>query len=65
MMMMAGQLPSPYERALQRAERRAARANRIGQEQIRLIEMIARRERGEDGAKPMPFARLHETPSSS
>jgi hypothetical protein len=55
--MMAGVVATPQERALQRYERRMMRAQRIGQQELVLLELIARRERGEDGAKPMPFAK--------
>ena len=60
LMIMAGVLPSPHERALQRAERRMQRLNRVGQQEIMLLDQIARRERGQEGEKPMPFARQDE-----
>jgi hypothetical protein len=59
-MMMAGVLPSPQERAMNRFERRLMRMQNQGKEQLKLMELIARRERGEDGTKPMPFAKTIE-----
>ena len=57
---MAGEVPTPYEKAERRAARQLRRMNRIGQEELRLIDMISRREKGEDGLKPMPFARTDD-----
>lgn len=63
LMMMAGMTPTPYERRLEREQRLINRVARDMQQRLTLMEMAQRRERGEDGAKPMPFAR--DTPDAS
>jgi hypothetical protein len=60
LLQMAGAVPSPHERALRRVERRQERAERQTQATVLLVEQITRRERGEEGAKPMPLARMIE-----
>lgn len=55
---MAGLVPSGVERRVAREERRARRLAREAEERVVLIDRIRRREGGEDGLKPMPFAGL-------
>jgi hypothetical protein len=57
LMMMAGLTPDPYERAMQRQQRKINQYARELEERSRLMTAIQRRERGETGTKPMPFAR--------
>lgn len=60
LMIMAGITPSPAEKAVYREQRRVQRMERAGHRQIQLLDMIARRERGEEGLKPMPLAKARE-----
>jgi hypothetical protein len=56
-MMMAGLLPDPYEAQQNRLQRKLNRYSAHLERQEQLMTQIQRRERGEDNAKPMPFAR--------
>lgn len=57
LLQMAGLQPTPQERVMHRYARKLARADREGKAQLLLVDMIHRREQGEDGLKPMPFAK--------
>ena len=56
LMMMAGISPTPLERRMEKETRSIIRYARELQAKENLMEMILRRERGEEGARPMPFA---------
>jgi hypothetical protein len=57
MMMMAGLLPEPWEQQANRVQRKLNRYAADLERRAQLITLMQRRERGEDGVKPMPFAR--------
>jgi hypothetical protein len=57
LMQMAGLVPTPQEKVLHRYARKLARIDRDGKAQLLLVDMIQRREQGEEGTKPMPFAK--------
>lgn len=60
LMQMAGLAPSPLEKIQQRYARKLARLDREGKAQLMLVDMIQRRESGEDGMKPMPLAGVRD-----
>lgn len=57
LLQMAGLIPTPAEKMMLRYKRRLDRVDRDGKAQLLLVDMIQRREAGEDGLKPMPFAK--------
>lgn len=57
LMMMAGLMPDPYEQQQNRIMRRINRYAAELQRREQLMVAIQKRERGEEGARPMPFAR--------
>jgi len=56
-MQMAGLVPTPQEKAMLRYGRKMARVDREGKAQLLLVDMIQRREKGDEGLRPMPFAK--------
>jgi hypothetical protein len=48
------------EKIQQRYARKLARLDREGKAQLMLVDMIQRRESGEDGMKPMPLAGIRD-----
>lgn len=60
MMMMAGLIPDAYEQRLNREQRHINRYGKELEQRLQLLTLIQRRERGEEGTKPMPFARKPE-----
>jgi hypothetical protein len=57
---MAGTAASPYELAMARMTKHLQRINRLHMQEIKLLEMIQRRQRGDEGTPPMPFAKMRE-----
>jgi hypothetical protein len=55
---MAGLVPTAHDKALKRYETRVERLNRRMLSEVQLIEAITRRQRGEEGTTPMPFAKM-------
>lgn len=55
---MAGIAPTAHDRAMRRHINRVSRVNRQMSGEMQLLEMVARRQRGEDGTTPMPFAKM-------
>jgi hypothetical protein len=55
LMQMAGVIASPFERQQARQQRKIDRANRDLKRELALIDMIGRREKGDNTLKPMPF----------
>jgi hypothetical protein len=55
---MAGIAPTAYDKAINRHTSRVQRANRQMLGELQLLEAVARRQRGEDGVPPMPFAKM-------
>lgn len=55
--MMAGLTLNPQERMLARAERKLNRQSRRMAVNQRLVELIERRQNGDDGTRPMPLMR--------
>jgi hypothetical protein len=57
---MAGIEPTAYDRAMARLTRRAQFVNRLHLQELQLLEMMQRRQRGDEGTPPMPFAKMRE-----
>jgi hypothetical protein len=55
---LAGLDESPYEKLMKRHNREIARRRRVLLEEATLLEVISRRQAGDQGTKPMPFARI-------
>ncbi len=55
---MAGVAPTPYDRALKRYVRQMQRTIRQAYGDMQLLDVVARRQRGEDGLPPMPFQQM-------
>ena len=55
---MAGLSPTPYDRNLRRHITRVERANRQMLGELQMLDMVARRQRGEEGLPAMPFAKM-------
>jgi len=55
---MAGIAPTAYDRVLRRRVRQVQRANLQMVGELALLDVVARRQRGEDGLPPMPFAKM-------
>lgn len=55
---MAGSNPSQYDRAHRRFMSKLTRANHVAAQNAALVEAILRRQAGEQGAPPMPFAKM-------
>jgi len=55
---MAGLAPTAYDRNLRRHVTRVVRANRQMLGELQMLDMVARRQRGEEGLPPMPFAKM-------
>ena len=54
---MAGVAKTPAEKIADRQKRRIDRLNREFQMHLHLISLAQARERGDEGAKPMPFSK--------
>jgi hypothetical protein len=57
---MAGIDQSPYEKLMKRHKRDIARRRRVLTEEAMLLEMISRRQAGDQGLRPMPLQRMRE-----
>jgi hypothetical protein len=57
---MAGIDQSPYERLMKRHKRDLARRQRVLTEEAMLLEVISRRQAGDQGTKPMPLQKIRE-----
>jgi len=55
---MAGLVPTAHDKAMKRYETRVERLNRKMLGEVQLIEAVTRRQRGEEGTAPMPFAKM-------
>jgi len=55
---MAGLAPTAYDRNLRRYVTRVQRANQQMLGELQLLDMVARRQRGDDGLPAMPFAKM-------
>jgi hypothetical protein len=55
---MAGLVPTSHDKAMKRYETRVERLNRKMLGEVQLIEAVTRRQRGEEGTPPMPFAKM-------
>ena len=55
---MAGLAPTAYDRNLRRYGMRVQRANQQMLGELQLLDMVARRQRGEEGLPAMPFAKM-------
>jgi hypothetical protein len=55
---MAGISPTAYDRSLRRYARQVQRVNSQMQGELQLLDIVARRQRGEDGVPAMPFAKM-------
>jgi hypothetical protein len=55
---MAGLAPTAYDRGLRRYVMRVQRANQQMLGELQLLDMVARRQRGEEGLPAMPFAKM-------
>ena len=56
LMLMAGLIDTPQERLMKRMARRQQYLNRQMKRDLELIDMIGRREKGDQQLKPMPYA---------
>lgn len=54
---MAGVLKTPYEKTMERQTRKLKRMERDWKTELAIVHAIQSRERGEEGFKPMPFAK--------
>ena len=54
---MAGIVRSPLEKQLDRQKRKEEKMTREWKQDLEYVNMIRARERGDEGAKPMPFAK--------
>jgi len=61
LMVMAGVMPTPLDRAIRRQQRALQKERRLIAKEAMLVEMISRREKGESGASPMPYQQMKET----
>jgi hypothetical protein len=63
--MMAGIIPTPYEKRLMREQRQLERYARDLQSREQLMAIAQRRERGDADVRPMPLAipRTQDTPN--
>ena len=57
LMMMAGALKTPWEKQVERQQRKLDKLQREWKQDLEIVAAIQARERGDDGAKPMPFAK--------
>jgi len=55
---MAGLSPTAYDRNLRRHITRIERANRQMLGELQMLDIVARRQRGEEGLPAMPFAKM-------
>jgi len=55
---MAGLSSTAYDRNLRRHVTRVVRANRQMLGELQMLDMVARRQRGEEGLPAMPFAKM-------
>jgi hypothetical protein len=63
LMMMAGVVKTPFEKHYERQQRKLEKLNREWKQDLEFVAAIQARERGDDGAKPMPFAKTKEVKS--
>jgi len=55
---MAGLAPTAYDRNLRRYVMRVQRANQQMLGELQLLDMVTRRQRGDNGLPAMPFAKM-------
>jgi predicted transcriptional regulator len=57
---MAGLGESPYDKLMKRHKRQIDRRTRVLTEEAMLLEVISRRQAGDQGTKPMPLQKIRE-----
>ena len=57
---MAGVAPTAYDRVMRRHVRKLQREVRQNFSDLALLDVVARRQRGEDGLPPMPFQKMRD-----